>query len=331
MLFAAGCGGEQQEPAPVPAALQRVVVYSSIDASKMRPLLDRYSAEFNIPVLYINDGESALFAKMHRRGLAEPADLYIGRDAGTLWYAAAESVLRPVRSELLERVVPVEFRDPDVAWFGLSLRARAIVYNLGAVAMDELSDYAALGDSRWLGRLCLSASALPDNRSLLAMLIATNGEREAELAVRRWIRNLAEPPYKDDEQLVQAIEEGRCDVGIANLSVVAGRTARNAAATIAVHLPDRASGGVHVNISGAGVTRHATNPDGARALLEWLLSASAQREFAAVETAFPLADDADIPAVLIPYAGFAVHSLQVTQFGYLAQEAADLAVRAHYR
>ncbi len=330
MLFTASCGSERQESAPVPSALKRVVVYSSIDANRMRPLLDKYSAEFNIPVLYINDGESALFEKMQRRGLAEPADLYIGRDAGTLWYAADEDVLRPVRSALLERAVPTEFRDPDAAWFALSLRARAIVYNLGAVTTDELSDYAALGDSRWHGRLCLSGAALPDNRSLLAMLIAMHGEREAELTVRRWIRNLAQAPYNDDEQLVRAIEEGRCDVGIANLSIVAGRLTRNAGSTIAAHLPDRASGGVHVNISGAGVTRHATNPDGARALLEWLLSASAQRDFAAVETAFPLSGEVNPPALLIPFSGFAVRSMRVTQFGYLAQQAADMAVRAHY-
>lgn len=330
LLLLAGCSDGLQEPAPIPVALKRVVVYSPIDTDQLRPLLDQYSAEFKIPVLYINDTETALFEKMRRKGLAEPADMYIGRDVGTLWYANDEDLFRPANSENLKSVVPAKFRDPDATWFGLSLRARPIVFNPGAVSPDAFTNYAALGDPQWRGRLCLSSSTLPDNRALVAMMIAEYGVREAEQIVRRWIGNLAKPVYRDDQLLANAIESGECDAGIASLSIVASRTARNSASAIAAFLPDSSDGGTHMNLIGAGVTRHASNPDGAQALLVWLLSAPAQRHIAAIRQQFPVFNDAATPEILAPYAALAMSPIEVARYGYLAQDTADLVVRAHY-
>jgi len=330
LLLSAGCGDGAQDPAPIPAALKRVVVYSPIATDELRPLLDQYSAEFKIPILYINDSEAALFDKMRRKGLAEPADMYIGRDAGTLWYATDEDLFRPTNSETLRSIVPAEFRDPDSTWYGLSLRARSIVFNPGAVLPESLTNYAALGGEQWRGRLCLSSSASPDNRALVAMMIAEHGIPEAERIVRSWVRNLAMPVYGDDQLLASAIESGECDVGIARLSIVASRMARNSATALAAFLPDSNDGGTHMNITGAGVTRHASNPDGAQALLAWLLSTPAQQHFAAVQEEFPASGDAAIPEVLVPYAGQAMSPIQVVRYGYLAQDAADLLERARY-
>src|SRR5690606_15004867 len=180
--------------------------------------------------------------------------------------------------DLLHRTLPQQHtqnttdpqRDPKSHWYGLSVRARTIVYSPARVDSKELSDYAALADPRWTGRLCLRTSKKVYNQSLVAMMIARDGEQKTEQVVRGWVANLAAPPFSDDTALIKAIAAGQCDVGIVNTYYLGRLLKDNPDYPVKLFWADQNGAGVHVNVSGAGITRHAPNPAAAKQLLEWL-------------------------------------------------------------
>ena len=164
----------------------------------------------------ITDREGPLLERLKAEGAHTAADLLITVDAGNLWQAGKEGPLKPVHSEALAKNIPAHLRDPANQWFGLSVRARTIVYNTNKIRPSELSTYEGLGDAKWKGRLCLRTSKKVYNQSLVAMMIAEFGVPKTEKIVQAWVNNLATDVFPDDTKLMEAIAAGQCDVGIVN-------------------------------------------------------------------------------------------------------------------
>ncbi len=317
------CGAGQDNAADPYEPPHTVVVYAAIDEAVMRQIFDLYTEQTEIPVFYIRDAHETLIRSIVDKSSSQPADLFIGGDAANLWFAAEEGVFRPTRSDSLQAVVPRQLRDPERQWFALTIRPRHIFYRADVVNAAELSTYAALGDPDWQGRLCLSSSAQAGNRSLIANLIAQQGEGAAEMTVRGWVSNLVMPVYPDDDALLRALAAGICGVGIATVPDETAMRGLDPDYSLAAFLPPAAAGGMHLDITGAGVTRHAGNPDGARQLLEWLVAGDGQQLLADGIREKPLAS--------LDRAGeFMGSPLNVADFGYRGQDAIDLAERAHY-
>ncbi len=186
-------------------AADPVVVYSERNEQLIKPLFDAYTAETGAQVQFITDKAGPLMARLLAEGPATPADLLITVDAGNLWQAAERGVLQAVDSKVLQENIPAHLRDPGNRWFGLSVRARTIVYNTNRVNPGELHSYEALAEPKWRGRLCLRTSKKVYNQSLVAMLLAEHGEAATEQMVRGWVANLAVEPLSDDTRALQAV------------------------------------------------------------------------------------------------------------------------------
>lgn len=141
-----------------PTSADELVVYSARNEHLIKPLFDQYSRETGVAIRYLTDQAEPLLARLQAEGKRTPADLFITVDAGNLWRAAEAGVLQPVASKTLERNVPAHLRDPQGQWFGLTGRARTIVYSTVRVDPAELDTYAGLADPKWRGRLCLRSS-----------------------------------------------------------------------------------------------------------------------------------------------------------------------------
>src|SRR5690606_6613510 len=170
-------------------APQELVVYSSRNEQLIRPIFERYTQETGQQIRYVTDDAGPLIERLAAEREGSPADVLITVDAGHLWHAAQRGVLQPVESPVLQENIPQHLRDPGNRWFGLSLRARTIVYSPQRVQPDQLSTYEALADEHWRGRLCLRTSKSAYNQSLVAMLIAQHGEQRTEEIVRGWVAN----------------------------------------------------------------------------------------------------------------------------------------------
>lgn len=317
-------------PPLVAAEPEPVVVYSSRNEHLIRPLFEAYTEETGIPVQFITDAEGPLIQRLVAEGEGTRADLLLTVDAGNLWAAAERGLLQPVSSTLLDEAIPGHLRDPEGRWFGLSVRARTLVHS-SDLAGDELVGYADLADPRWEGRLCLRTSKKVYNQSLVAMLIAEHGEAQAEQIVRGWVANLAAPPFANDTAVMEAILAGQCEVGIVN-SYYFGRLQRDdPELPLQLFWADQDGRGVHVNVSGAGLVRHAPNPEGGRQLLEWLASTSAQRIYASANLEYPADPRVDTDPLVAAWGSFEQNGINLSRAGELQARAVMLMERAGYR
>ncbi|WP_376695846.1 extracellular solute-binding protein [Wenzhouxiangella sp. EGI_FJ10305] len=320
---------ESAEPAAAEPA--RLVVYTSRQPHLIEPLFDRYTEETGIDVDYINDSEAALIERLDAEGSKTVADVFMTVDAGNLWQATERGLLQPVESESLSAAVPEALRDDQGRWFGLSVRARTIVYHPERVDAGELSTYEDLAGDEWNGRLCLRTSQKVYNQSLVAMLIEHHGEEGAEEIVRGWVDNLATEPFSSDTRLIEAIEAGQCDVGIVNSYYLGRKLAENPDYPVTLFWANQETTGTHVNVSGAGVTRHAPRPEAARALLEWLASTEAQAEFAQNNLEFPVNPNVEPRGIVKAWGDFDADDTPLQIAGERQAQAVRLMDRAGYR
>jgi iron(III) transport system substrate-binding protein len=315
---------------PVMAA-DEIVVYSARNEQLIKPLFDAYTAATGTQIKFITDKEGPLLEKLKAEGKSTPADMLITVDAGNLWLAAQEGVLTKVNSKVLKANIPAHLRDPGNRWFGLSVRARTIVYSTARVKPADLSTYEALGDAKWKGRMCLRTSKKVYNQSLVAMMIARLGEAKTEQVVKSWVANLATDVFPDDTKLMEAMAAGQCDVGIVN-TYYFGRLMKNQpAAPLALFWPNQKDRGVHVNVSGAGVTAHAKHRQAAVKFLEWLSSNKAQNMFADENLEYPANPKIKPDAVVASWGKFKQDSINVSKAGSLQVKAVMLMDRAGYK
>ncbi|MEX2366872.1 MAG: extracellular solute-binding protein [Pseudohongiellaceae bacterium] len=324
---------QSSEPAPAEqtAAAGPVVVYSSRQEHLIKPLFDRFTEETGIEVNYQTGEEGPLIARLQAEGEATFADVLYTVDAGNLWSAADRGLLSPVKSPVLESNIPSHLRDPQGRWFGLSVRARTIVYSTERVDPSTLSSYEALADPMWQGKLCLRTSRKVYNMSLVATMIERLGEEKTRQVVDGWVDNLATRVFSSDTLLLEAIAAGQCDVGLVNTYYLGQLQSQNPDLPIGLFWANQDTSGVHVNVSGAGVTRHAKNRAGAIRLLEWLSTAEPQYMFSELNLEFP-ANPAIAPVELVQNWGeFKQDTLNVEAAGRLQADAVMLMDRADYR
>jgi len=306
------------------------VVYSTRSEQLLRPLFEAYINETGIKIDLITDKFETLLHRLKTEGKDTRADLLITVDAGDLWHATRAGVLQSINSTTLKENIPKAYSDPSMHWFGLSLRARAIVYSTERVKPEELSTYEALGKLKWSGRLLLSTSDKIYNQSLVAMLIAEHGETITEKFISSWVANLAKEPFPTDTMVMEAILAKQGDVGIVNTYYFGRLLKKNPNLKLALYWPNQETGGCHVNISGAGVTRHSKHPEAAIKFLEWLSSSKAQNLFADVNMEYPVNPKVAAHPSVAGWGVFKASQQNLVIAGLLQDAAIRLMARADY-
>jgi iron(III) transport system substrate-binding protein len=316
---------------PAVAQTNQVTVYSARNEQLLKPLLDQFTRQTGTTVQLLTANEAALLARLNAEGASTPADVLITVDAGNLWQATQQNLLQPLQSPALEKAIPAHLRDPGNQWFGLSVRARTIVYSKARVKPTDLSTYEDLADPKWRGKLCLRTSKKVYNQSLVAMLMQEYGEARTETMVRGWLANLATDVFADDTALIKAIAAGQCQVGIVNTYYLGRLLDANANMPVGLFWANQASSGVHVNVSGAGVTRHAKNRAGAQQLIEFLASDVAQKIYANDNLEYPANPKVEADSVIKAWGNFKPNVINVSKAGELQAAATRLMDRAGYK
>lgn len=312
---------------------EELVVYSARKEHLIKPLFDAYSKETGVEIKYVTDKAGPLLQRLKAEGKNTQADLLITVDAGNLWHAAEAGILQPVESKVLTANIPANLRDGDNRWFGLSLRARTLVYNTDKVKPSDLSTYAALGDAEWKNRLLLRTSKKVYNQSLVAMMIAEYGEEQTEKVVAAWVGNFAAAPFSNDTKVMEAIAAGQGDVGIVNTYYYGRLMKKNPDLPLALYWPNQniVGSGVHVNVSGAGVTKYAKHSETAIKFLEWLSSAKAQNLFADANQEYPVNPKVSMNDDVAAWGNFTASPFDLTKAGELQTAAIKLMDRVGYR
>ncbi|WP_323843589.1 extracellular solute-binding protein [Moraxella sp. Pampa] len=270
-----------------PAFADDLVVYSSRSQELLQPIVKKYEQETGTKVILVNDKAGPLMEKLKAEGKNTPADVFITVDGGNLWQAAQMGLFQPIKSNTLKANIPAHLRDPKNQWFGLSVRARTIFYNPTKVQPSQLSTYADLANPKWKGKLCLRTSNNVYNQSLVGTMLANHGKSTTEKVVKGWVDNLATKPFSNDTSMLEAIDAGQCDVGIANTYYFGRLLDKNPDLNVKVFFADQKGKGTHVNVSGAGVVKYSDNAAEAQKFIEWLSSSNAQNLFADLNHEYP--------------------------------------------
>lgn len=317
-LAAQGCGLSADE---TPLVAGEVNVYSGRHYDSDLAIYDAFTRETGIKVNLIEAGGDALIERLAREAEASPADVFITADAGMLWRAKERGVLRPMKDDRIFARVPHRLRDPQREWVGLSKRARIIIYNKATGAPPELQSYEDLTNPSLRGKICVRSSTNVYNQSLLAGLIERVGEQAAADWAKGVVANFARKPEGNDTTQIEAVAAGECGVAIVNsyyLARYVGAKDRKMATIgekIGVIFPDQQGRGTHVNISGAGVARHAPHPANAEALIAFLLTDEAQKAFAAGNNEYPVVSGVDAVGPVAAFGAFKEDSVDMAALG----------------
>jgi iron(III) transport system substrate-binding protein len=297
-------------------------LYSSRHYQTDEALYSGFTKATGIKVNRIEAGEDALIERIRNEGARSPGDVLVTVDAGRLWRAEQLGLFQPIQSALLEQRIPSSLREPGGHWFGFSTRARLIAYNKAKVKAGEIQNYEDLADPKWKGRVCMRSSTNIYNLSLMGALIDHLGEQKAEQWARGVRANLAVDPKGGDTDQLKNVAAGQCDVTISNQYYYARLLRsqkpdeRQVGERIGIVFPNQKSWGTHVNISGAGVMKHAPNREAAIKFLEYLASDEAQRYFADGNNEWPAVAGVKVDnPVLAGFPDFKRDALNVAMFG----------------
>jgi iron(III) transport system substrate-binding protein len=319
------------------AASAELNVYSARKEALIKPMLDKFSAQTGVTVNLLTGKGDALLTRLQAEGKNSPADVLITTDAGRLVRAEQAGVLQAVSSDKLNAEIPAHLRSDQGFWYGLSVRARAIVYAKDRVDHSELSSYEALAEPQWKNRICIRSSSNIYNQSLVAGMLHSEGSEATTQWLQGLVANLARPPKGGDRDQIKAVAAGQCDVAVVNSYYLGGMVnssdanEQRAADAVAIFWPNQSGRGTHINVSGAGVTQSASNPADAVKLIEFLASDEAQRWYAETNNEFPVRSDVPASELLSSWGEFKRDTTPMDELGRRNGEALMAMDRAGWK
>jgi len=325
LLPAASQAAETTGSAPLSGVVN---VYTARHYDTDMALYDQFTKLTGVTINLIEGSSDALTQRIVNEGEFSPADMLITVDAGRLWRATQAGVFSSVQSEVLETRVPDHLQAPDNTWFGLSKRGRVMVYNKAQGLPEGITSYEDLTDPRLKGKVCMRSSGNIYNQSLLGSIIEHQGSEAALAWASGVVANFARPPQGNDTAQLRAVAAGECGVSIANTYYI-GRFAgsdkdddKAVMDALGILFPNQDNRGTHINISGAGVLKHAPNRTNAVAFLEYLTSDFAQRLFAEGNNEYPITGEVTGPVATL--GSFNEDQLNAQILGKNQREAVEL-------
>ena len=308
-----------------------LTVYTSRQPQLIEPIVEQFTNETGIKVNLLSGNAQELIERIHIEGEDSPADIFMTVDAGVLWQAAERDILAKIDSEILNKNIPAHLRDSKNEWFGLSKRARTIVFSSDQFKDNDFSTYEDLADPKWKGKLCLRTSKKVYNRSLIASMIDAYGFDKSKEVVSGWVSNLATEVFSNDTNALKAVSSGQCGITIVNTYYLARLLDDPEYNNLSLFWANQSDRGVHVNISGAGVVKTSKNKKNAVLFLEYLSSNKAQDFYASANKEYPVLIGAKIDESIENWGSFSEHTINVSKLGSLQKEAVFLAQEVGYK
>lgn len=311
-------------------------LYSARHYQTDEALYSNFTKQTGIKINRLDGRAEELLERIRNEGANSPADVLITVDAANLAVADAWGVFAPVKSKVLEARIPAHLR--SATWFAFSTRARVIIYNRKLLKPTDVATYESLADPKLKGLVCSRSGNHPYNLSLVAALVAHNGEAKTEQWAKGVVANFATPPRGGDNDQIKSVASGECGVAVSNTYYLARFLnserveERNLIKRLGIVMPNQSSYGTHVNVSGAGVVKTSKNKEAAVRFLEYLASDEAQRYLAEGNNEWPA-----VPGVKIDNEGledlgtFKADTLPLSVLSSQLVPAQKLLDRAGYR
>jgi iron(III) transport system substrate-binding protein len=313
---------------------EEITLYSTREAALVAPVVAAFTETSGIKVNVVFV-EGSVVKRLVSEGETSSADvlLTIGLDKTT--QLSTRGLTQAFTSPLLEQAVPANLRGSDGQWFALAIRPRVVmVRNDNALTAI---DYEDLAGPRWRGKLCMRSPLHQNNVALVAAYLAHHGEAATQAWLAGLKVNLAHLPDGKDNDVIREIAQGMCEVGIGNTVALAqlldGREGdgwRGWAMAVKAIPTTFKGGGTHVNLTAAAIAKHAPHLVGARKFLEFLITPSAQRIFAAAELEYPVLATAERAPIVAKMGPSIADELPIDEIGRTQKAAVALIRKADF-
>lgn len=277
-----------------------LTVYSGRNESLIGPILAQFTEDTGIETEILYGGTSAVANQILTEGENSPADVFIAQDGGALGALAAADMLHKLPAATIAGVDNAAFVSPAGVWVGLSGRARVFVYSTEMLAEHGLELPNSIFDltgEEWSGLVGWA----PTNASFVANVTAMRvllGEEETA----RWLADMIAngvQAYPKNTPIVQATIDGEVVGGLVNHYYLFRFLAEDPDITATLHFFPGGDLGSLINIAGAAILKSTDQPYDALALVDYLLSDTAQEYFAQSTYEYPLVATVD-PSVDLP-------------------------------
>jgi iron(III) transport system substrate-binding protein len=304
-----------------------VNIYTYRETKLIQPLFDAFTKDTGIGVNVVS-ASSGLEQRIKSEGVNSPADVLLTVDIGRLEEAVAQGVTQPIKSDVLDKFVPGQYRDPEGHWYGMSMRARVAYASKERVQQTTLT-YEELADPKWRGKICIRSGQHLYNIALFSAVIGKHGVAKAEQWLRGLKANLAQKPSGGDREQARDVVAGKCDIGIGNTYYWALMLNKNLAQKpwadgTKVILPTFAGGGTHVNISGVVLLKHAPNRTNAIKFIEWMIGEKAQQMHADLNYEYPVRTGIPINETIAGYGALKPDPMPLSQVAANRKTASEL-------
>jgi len=275
-------------------------IYSARHYPTDEALYSDFTKSTGIKINRVDADDAGILSRLKAEGAASPADVILLVDASRLWRAEIDGLFLPIKSKVLEAAIPENLRakksdNGGTAWFGLSTRARVIVFDKSKIKATDVDNYEKLADPQLRGKLCIRSGSHPYNLSLFGAMMDHLGPQQTETWLKGLVANMARNPAGGDTDQIKGVASGECAVAISNTYYLArlmrstNPADRAIIEKVGVVFPNQTSWGTHLNIAGGAVAKNAKNTVNAIKFLEYLASASAQNHFANGNNEWPAA------------------------------------------
>lgn len=294
-----------------------VNVYSARHYDTDLALYADFEKQTGVKVNLIEAASDTLIERILNEGKYSPADILITVDAGRLYRAEQKGIFAPFKSAVLEERVPAHLRHPEGQWYGLSKRARVIIYNAEKGKPEGLDTYEDLAKPEFKGQICVRSSSNIYNISLLAAMVGRVGEEKAEEWTKGVVANFRRRPQGNDTANIRAVASGECELSIVNTYYLARLLAsgNEVGKQVGVIYPNQETSGTHVNISGAGVLKYAPNRENAIKFIEYLTENRAQYLFVEGNNEYPVVKGANVTDVVKQMGEFKEDTINASELG----------------
>lgn len=312
-------------------------VYSGRQEALIKPLLDEFTERTGIKINLVTGKGDALISRLQAEGSLSPADLIIMADAGRLVRAQNAGLLQASTDQQLIELVPDNYSASDNTWIALTKRARPIMYVKGKTDPTTISSIYDLTKEQFENQICIRSSSNIYNQSMLASMLILRGEEASLTWSEGIVENLARSPKGGDRDQIKAMVAGECSLAVANTYYLGGMLAskdeqtREIAEQVGVIWPDQDGSGTHINISGAGITKHAQNKEHAETLLKFMLEEASQQWYAEVNHEYPVMEGVAWSQELQSLGEFKAQDVDFEKMGALNADALKVMDRAGWR
>lgn len=317
-----------------------LVIYTERHYDTDQILFDQFMEDTGIALNIVRASADELISKLQNEGENTPADLIIFADAGRLYRAKNLDLLQAVEDDVLKQQVDEGLYDPAYFWYGLTMRARVVMYAKNRVDEKDLSTYEALGSEMWRDKVAVRTSSNLYNISWIASMLMLDGEAKTETFLNDFVSNFHRSPAGNDRDQAKLVASNvGADLAIMNTYYMGllinslDSYEREVGTSLGVFFPNQGENesGTHINLSAAGIVKASDRVQDAISLIRFLTNDASQTHFTNVNYEYPVNPNTTWSDLLLEWGTFKRQTLNLTDLGDYHERAYELMIGAGWQ